>query len=222
MSGNLIGFGKNDKKIMSGGDVEYYRGERNRTDLISFCWFYKDEATGEYQMGEDHTPKMVAEEIHYIKGKGYILDNDYLRDKLGPPKRKIGTFIVQYRTDRKGNPLKPFEYDVKPWTFGEDKYRKMANLHGDFPLTKYDLKVDCEDDTFQKLTFRISPKEAIWQQRDSLKQEILETVEAMEDRLSIGREVPLDELKDHFGDDVSPAPDASSDVDYDDLMAGIE
>lgn len=219
---NLIGFGKNDKKIMSGGDLENYRGEKNRTDRISICWFYKDEATGEVLMGPGDTPKFIAEEIHYVKGKGYILDNDYLRDKKGPPKRKIGTFVVHYRTDKKGKLVKPFEYEVKPWTFGEDKYRSLAEIHDNFPLAQHDIKVVCTDDQYQKLTFYPLPEEAVWQKKDSLRQEILETVEAMEDRLSIGREVPLDELKEHFGDDVAPAPDVSSDVNYDDLMEGIE
>lgn len=222
MSSDLIGFGKNDRKIMSGGDVDRYKGKKNRTDLISFCWFYRDEQTGELRMGEQDTPKMIAQEIHYINGKGYVLDNDYLRDKLGPPKRKIGTWVVHYKTDKSGNPETPFEYEIKPWTFGEDKYRQLAKMHEDFPLTKYDLKVDCKEEQFQQLSFRISPNEAIWQQREGLKQEIIETVEANADRLSIGREVPLDELKDHFGEEVSPAPDSSSDVDYDDLMQGIE
>lgn len=224
MSG-LIGFGKNDRKIMNGGDLTNYRGEKNRIDVISFCWFFEDPETGEFMIGEssDFTPKMIAAEIHYIKGMGYILDNDYLRDKLGPPKRKIGTFVVHYSTDRRGNFNKPLDYQIKPWTFGEDKYRRLADLHSSFNLTCHDFKVRCEDDTFQKLQFTPMPEGALWQKRDSLKQQILEEVKDLQDRLSIGREVPLDDLKDHFGDAVSAAPDYSSgDVSYDDLMDGIE
>ena len=109
---SIIGFGQGDRKIMNGGDLTNYKGEKGRKDVISLCWFFVDDA-GEIQIGDGATPKMTAAEIHYIKGMGYILDNDYLRDKLGAPKRKVGTFVVHYRTDRHGNFTKPLEYDVK-------------------------------------------------------------------------------------------------------------
>jgi hypothetical protein len=219
---SFLGFGKNDRSVMSGGDLEFYKGERNRTDLISLCWFFEDEKTGEYQMGREDTPKFLSGEIHYVKGLGYILDNPYLRDKLGPPKRKIGTFVVHYRTDKQGNLMKPFEYEVKPWTFGEDKFRQLAEINKDFPLTSHDIKVVCTDDQFQKMTFYPSPKESVWRMKDSLRDEVLSTVKSLSARLSIGREVPLDDLKEHFGDSRSPVPDVSSDVGYDDLLDGIE
>lgn len=219
---NLIGFGKNDKKIMTGGDLENYKGEKNRTDRIALCWFAKDPSTGKVAMGKDDTPQFIAEEIHYIAGKGYIRDNEYLRQKMGPPKRRIGTFVVHYRTDKKGNLQKPFEYEIKPWVFGEAKYRNLAEIHENFPLTTHDIKVVCEDDQFQKMTFYPYPDEAVWQMKESLRNEILEQVDALAHKLTLGRDVPIDELKDHFGDLTSPVPDVSASVDMDDLMDGIE
>lgn len=218
---SIIGFGKNDRKIMSGGDIDKYRGEKGRKDIISLCWFFEDD-DGNPQIGSDFTPKMISSEIHYIPGKGYILDNDYLRSKLGVPKRKIGTFVVHYRTDRRGEFIKPLEFEVKPWTFGEDKYRELAARHGRFNLTMHDLEVTCTDDNFQKLDFIPLPGGAVWQKKDSLKEEVLQTVKDLQDRLEIGREVPLDELKEHFGDNAGLAPDTSTVTDYDDLMEGIE
>ena len=218
-----IGFGQGDKKILRGGDLNYYKGEKNRKDVVSFGWFYYDE-DGNPQIGDDInlTPRMIMSEIHYIKGLGYVLDNDYLRSKLGPPKRKIGTFLVHYVTNRRGEIQKPVEFEIKPWQFGEDKYRRLADMHQRFNLTSHDFEIRCDDDTFQKLQFTPIPGGSLWQKKDEWKQEVLEMVKDLEGRLSIGREVPLEELKDHFGDDVSPAPDASSGVDYDDLMDGIE
>ena len=217
-----IGFGKGDDAIRNGGDLDFYRGKEGKKDRIAICWFFKDE-DGSYQMSEDDTPQFLTEEIHYVEGKGYVLDNDYLRDKKGPPKRKVGTFIVHYQTDKRGQIDKEnFDYSVKPWTFGEDKFRDLAELHENFPLTQHDLKVICKGEQFQKLTFQPIPKKALWQQNDKFRERVLETVTSIQDRLSIGREVPLEELKDHFGDSVSPAPDPSSDTDFDDLIDGIE
>jgi len=218
---NVIGFGQGDRKIMSGGDLQNYKGEKGRKDVISLCWFFMDD-DGNPQIGEDFTPKMTAAEIHYIKGMGYILHNDYLQDKLGPPKRKIGTFVVHYSTDRRGNFNKPLEYEIKPWTFGEDKYRRLADIHGRFNLTTNDIEVRCDDDTFQKLQFTPIPGGSLWQKAPALKAEVLQTVRDLEHRLSIGREVPLEDLKDHFGDDHGVAPDTATGVNYDDLMDGIE
>lgn len=218
---SIIGFGKGDRKIMTGGDLTNYKGEKGRKDVISLCWFFVDD-DGNIQIGDNATPKMTAAEIHYIKGMGYVLDNDYLRDKLGVPKRKIGTFVVHYRTDRHGNFTKPLEYDVKPWTFGEDKYRRLAGIHGRFNLTMNDIEVSCDDDTYQKLQFTPIPGGAVWQKKESLKNEILQTVADIQHKLNIGREVPLEDLKDHFGDDHGIVPDTATTVDYDDLMEGIE
>ena len=220
MSG-IIGFDKGDKGIISGGDLDYYRGKENRKDRIAIVWLFQDD-DGNYLMGDDDTPQFLAEEIHYIDGKGYILDNEYLRDKLGPPKTKIGTFVVQYGTDRNGKMKEPFEYTVKPWTFGEDKFRDLKDIHQDFPLVKHDIKVVCKGEQYQKLNFTPTPQEAVWRRNDSIKKDILETVKKLQKRLSIGREVPIDELKDHFGDSVDVSPDASAEVDFDSLIDGIE
>lgn len=217
----LIGFGKNDKKIMSGGDLVKYKGEKGRKDIISLCWFFLDE-DGNPIMGKDATPKMTAADIHYIPGMGYILDNDYLNEKLGAPKRKIGTFVVHYRTDRHGKPQKPFEYDVKPWQFGEDKYRRLADIHTYTNLTENDIAVSCEDDTFQKLQFTGIPGGAMWQKKESIKADVLDTVKNMQHRLSLGRKVELADLKDHYNESEEVSTESYASTDYDDLMDGIE
>jgi hypothetical protein len=216
----MIGFGKNDRRIMSGGDMSYYKGEKGRTDRVSFCWFFEDD-DGNLQLGDDATPQMISAEIYYIKSLGYVLANDYLRDKMGPAKKKVGTFLVHYHTNRHGEVQKPFGYEIKPWTFSEDKYRKLASKHRHNNLTTHDLEIQCEDDNFQKLEFTAIPGEALWQRNDKVREEVLAQVKDLRDRLSLGREVPLEDLKDHFGDAVPLAPNHSS-QDLDDLMDGIE
>lgn len=217
---DLIGFDKNDSAALSSRDVEKYRGEEGNKDLISICWFFEDE-DGNLMMGEDDTPKFSAVEYHYIQGLGYIKTNDYLKKKVGAPKLRMGTFVVQYKTDSNGKLAKPFEYEVKLWDFGQDKYRDLKNINDDFPLTQHDIKVQCKDKQFQKLTFMPSPKEALWQRKPEIKQAVLDRVRAIEDQMDLARTLPEEELKDHFGDNDGPV-DASSDVDYDDVTFDLE
>lgn len=221
---DLIGFDKNDSSALSSRDVNKYRGKEGRKDVISMCWFFEDE-DGNLQMGEDDTPKFNVVKYHYIEGMGYIKTNDYLREKLGNPKMRMGTFVVHYKTDNNGKLQKggnqPFEYEVKLWDFGQDKYRDLKNINDDFPLTQHDVKVQCKGTQFQKLTFMPSPKEALWQRSDEIKQEVIDKVKQIENKMSLAREVPLEELKEHFGDNDGPV-DAGSDVDYDDIAFDLD
>jgi hypothetical protein len=220
---DLIGFDEGDDEIVS-GDVDSYRGEGGVTDLLSLCWFYEDD-DGNYRMGEDDTPKFKVSKCHYIEGKGYIKHNDYLQKKKGQPKTRIGTFVVKYKTDDAGNLEKPFDYKVLPWEFGADKFRDLKKIHSSFPLTRHDFKSDCKGEKFQKLTFFPSKQEALWQQKDKVKEDVLEKVESLANSgtLSLAREVPLEELKDHFGEAPSPAPedDAADTEEFEEFMDDI-
>lgn len=216
---DLIGFDEGDEGVLS-GDIESYRGEDGVTDVLSLCWFYEDD-DGNYRMGDDDTPKFKVSECHFIEGKGYVETNDYLEEKKGSPKTRLGTFVVHYDTNKKGEFKDEFDYEVKPWEFGADKFRDLKDIHKDFPLTKHDFKARCEGQKFQKLTFLPSPKDAIWQQKEEVKKDVLETVENIEDSLSLARSLPETELKEHFGD--MPDPDISDDSsdEFDDFMDGI-
>lgn len=225
----LIGFGQNDNKVMTGGRSERYKGKKNQTDRVSLCWFYKNEESGEYRMADTDTPKFLMANYHYAPGLGYIAaKGEYTTTKFGPPKRKLGTFIVKYKTDRNGALPKGsdgkavFDYEVMEWNFGEDKYRLLATIHDEFPLTSHDLKVTCTDDQFQKLSFTACNGNALWQRDERLKKEVLERVAELGAQLSICRDVPIEQIKEHFGEAESVVPNMASDINYDDLMEDID
>lgn len=219
---DLIGFDKDDRTVLS-NDIDSYRGETGVTDLLSLCWFYKDD-DGNYEMAEDDTPKFRLKKCHYIDGQGYITHNDYLEEKKGHPKKRLGTYVVKYNTDSDGDLEKPVEYEVLPWEFGSDKFRDLKQIHSDFPLTKHDFKSSCKDDQFQKLNFTPSADQAIWQQKEEVKKDVLETVEKLEEAnvLSLARELPEEELRDHFGESVAPSPEEdSAEEEFDDFIDDI-
>lgn len=218
---DLIGFDQGDDDVLSGNQVDFYRGEGGVTDRLSLCWFYEDD-DGNLKMSEDDTPKFKRVKCHYIDGKGYVKSTPYIKEKEGPPKDRLGTFVVVYKTDDSGSVQKPFDYEVRPWGFGQDKFRDLKELHKEFPLTQHDFKARCEGEQFQKLKFTPSADEAIWQQKDSLKEEVLSTVEAIEDQLSLAREVDEQEMKEFYGDAEQPSPEEASDDDLDDIMEGLD
>lgn len=228
MSEEFIGFGKDDKKVITGGRMERYKGKKNHTDRISLVWFYKDDQ-GNYRMGEGDTPKFKMALYHYAPGLGYIASKgEYTTQKFGPPKRRIGTILVRYTTDRNGSLKKDSEgkhildFEVLEWQFGEDKYRLLATIHEEFPLTTHDIKATCTDDQFQKLSFTACNGQALWQRSDVLKKQVLERVAEMEHQLSLCRDLSVQEIKEHFGEGEDAVPDVSSDINYDDLIDDIE
>lgn len=214
----LIGFGQGDSAYTQ-GEVEDYKGEDNTTDLVSICWLQVDEETGELKI-EGASPKFKAVEFHYIKGVGYVETSEYLQNKLGPPKARIGTFLVKYATNRQGDLKEPLGLEVHPWKFSETKYQDLARLHKRFPLTQNDFTITCTDKQFQKLSF-MPAGDAIWQKNEKIRNMVLNKVKALEAKLDLARVVPEDELKEHYNEAVSPAASKASDINYDDLMDGL-
>lgn len=230
MSEDFIGFGTNDKAIVEGGQAEKYKGTLNHTDRIAIVWLFKDKA-GEYQF--DTTPKFKAVSYHYAQGLGYFLSKgDYTTNTFGPPKKKVGTFVVQYKTDKKGALPKDKEgkpildFEVKEWGFGEDKYRQLAAIHEEFSLAKHDIKVNCTDEQYQKLTFTACNNTALWQRDPAMKEAVLARVAEMSPHLSLARDLSVEDIKKlqggGSGSAVAATNTVASDVDYDDMMDDIE
>lgn len=70
---------------------------------------------------------------------------------LGSPGLRFAALVIQYGTDRNGNIVQPFSYELKLWRFGVDKYLQLRQINKDFPLSQHDLSVSCTDETYQKL-----------------------------------------------------------------------
>jgi len=134
-------------------DFENYKGVKGRTDRIGILF-----------------PEMIAAaRTHFVPDGGYVLcqsefkevgGNDVIVrmapccEKLREPRKRFAAMIIQYRTDKDGNLLKPLSYDLKVWTFGPDKYIELRSLNAEFPLAAHDLRLTCTDDNFQKLTIQ--------------------------------------------------------------------
>lgn len=155
MSGfQQFGFGSNDDSI--GRKSKKFKAEQGKTYRISFAWW--DVEDGKLNV-DGPTPKFIGAQRHYKEGVGYFLNKgpEYTRIAGEPPKQMIGTLIIVWPTDAKGEPdkarLANGDFEVMPWIFSADKYKQFGQIHTEFPVGHHDLKVTCTDSLYQKMSF---------------------------------------------------------------------
>lgn len=226
MSDDVIGLGS--QEVMSGGRAPRYKGETGVTDRIALVWFAVDD-DGNPKMSKEDEPRIKRDFIHYLEDLGYVSDCPYLTQKRGQPKIRLGTAIVVYKTDNDGEFPKDGEgnpqfsgFDVMTWEFGRDKYKSLSKIHKQFPLTYHDVLVTCEDSNYQRMSFTPCAGEAVWRKNPKLRQKVLDKVEEIKDQISLGREVPVERLREYFGEDDIATPEVAEDVeDYEDLLGDL-
>jgi hypothetical protein len=234
-----FGFGRDDGNI--GQKNNKFKAEQGRTYRISFAWWSGlDEDKLEF---DSPTPEFVGALRHYKEGVGYILNKGPEYTKLlGPPKQSIGTIIIVWPTDSKGEPdktrLGAGDFDVMPWIFSGDKYKQFAQIHSEFHVGQHDVKATCTDTQYQKMTFAPC-KESILRKllstpktAEKFKDEIIARVKDIASSIQndIAREATLDEIREKLSGSPSgggggftqsgPGSEAVAE-DIDDLVDGL-
>ena len=206
----FIGFDENDDTILTNTRAEKYKGVANQIDRIAIIWHFADKGV----------PKFKTAQTHYKDGVGYFKSlGEATTAAFGAPKTKLATFIVHYRTDKQGNPFKDasgkvhMEYEIKEFHLNEEKYRTLYGIHQEFNLTQCDIRVECTDPTYQKMTFTPCNGKGLWLSR---KDQILAELESRIDHLQVAREVSLEDLGIGV---ITSSPEI--DVDYDQLMEDV-
>jgi len=150
-----FGFGRDDDNI--GQKSNKFKAEQGKTYRISFAWWA---GLDEGKMDLDApTPEFVGAMRHYKEGVGYFLNKGPEYTALaGPPKQAIGSVIIVWPTDSKGeldkNRLANDDgIEVLPWIFSADKYKQFGQIHSEFPVGQHDVKLTCTDTQYQKMTF---------------------------------------------------------------------
>lgn len=144
-----------DPTIKGFADLPVYKGRRGVTDRLAIL----------------RPQEIAAARVHYIKDVGYIFCLSEYRiqrtsesdpgseimtkmgvccEKLDPARKRMAVPIIRYRTDRDGNLLQPFDYELLIWRFGDRMFTQLASVAKDFPLSSHDLRVLCEDETYQR------------------------------------------------------------------------
>jgi hypothetical protein len=225
MSDDFISFGVNDDDV-SGRRREEFKGKTGKTDRIALCWFKKD-SSGHYVINSGTIPLFKKAEIHFHPSLGYFEDLGVETQKLfGTPKTKLLTIVIKYPTDLDGKLDKSAflsgEFKILPWKLAPDKFRALKSINDEFPLVTTDLKVSCSDEKFQKMTFSACAGKALWMENEDIRKRVLNEVSLLELKVDLGRRYTLDEIKIKLGQETAPAPDATSGLGADDLLASLD
>jgi len=142
-------------------NTERFKADKRKYRISFAAWHVDDE--GHFKMGpedESLTPRFLSSNRNYLSGIGYVLNKGKAWTKaIGEKgKRAVGTVIVIWPTDLKGNIRKELLKDldaiqVKMWVFGKDKYRDISSTHREWPLNSHDLTLDCTETQYQRMTF---------------------------------------------------------------------
>lgn len=149
-----LSFGENDNNI--GSKSKKFKGKEGEKYRISLVWFHTN-PDGSLNF---ERPRFTACERFFLNGVGYFLNRgpEYAKIAGGPPKQTVGTIIVKWPTDRNGSLDKASftngtGYEVLAWIFSGKKYQQMKAIHDEFPVGEHDIKIDCEDTQYQKMSF---------------------------------------------------------------------
>lgn len=149
-------FNQGDETIGKRG--KRFKGEAGRTYRLSFAWWDGYE-TGKFNL--DGNPLFTGKDRVYIEGVGYVEATHpdivkYSKDGK-PPRTSIATVVVKWPTKPNGtidkSRFQEGDYEVLPWTFGEDKYKTFVPIHEEFHFGEHDIKAACTDTQYQKMTF---------------------------------------------------------------------
>lgn len=153
-------FGSGDQGF--GGGKSRFKLDTDQSARISLAWWATKEVNGITVLDLDSQPKFVGGARHFIKGVGFILNQGPEYTKLAgePPKKRVGTIVVQWPLTARGEldkeAIKAGDFWVKSWVFDDQKYDTIRPLHDEWGLGSYDLKVKCQDSQYQKMTFSIA------------------------------------------------------------------
>lgn len=140
-------------------EFELYQGKAGYTDRI-YLITVNDLVKGRVHYPDNLKGGVVCQSIYTRNQQGTqenLTEERFCCKMLGPSQLRFAALIVKYATDRNGEPVRPFSFEQRLWKFGADKFRALAQVHKDFPLTKHDLSIVCTDDTYQKMTINAKP-----------------------------------------------------------------
>lgn len=163
MSDGMMTFSFGDGDSHIGDRAKVWKAEGGSTYRLSFAWWKEEDESGRPNLGgveESKDPMFSGGPTNFLPGLGYVLNNGAEYTKLAgnqAPRMRIATVIIIWPTTKKGDldtaRVSSGDFEVKPWVFGQEKYRQLETLHTQFSFAQHDVLVKCEDTQYQKMTF---------------------------------------------------------------------
>jgi hypothetical protein len=154
-----------DSDVQTTGLDRFPKMKKDEVARIAFLLF-NDAGSPQFKSSQSFStpfnPAPQAVNVSFIAPK----DNQQLFqacvNRMGEPKLKFGTIVLQYNTDQYGNVLDA-KYKLIAYIFGSDKWNQLKPLHKEWGLQEHDLIMTCADPNFQKISFQPA-KDALWKQ----------------------------------------------------------
>jgi hypothetical protein len=203
-------FDNNDDKFS--GSIKTFKPKKGEFYRISLVW-WDGLDKGDLNL-DAPSPKFVGGLRHFLEGVGYFLSkgNEYVKLAGKDPAQVIATMIAIWPTFMSKNELKidpdrlkAGEVDVLPWIFSKTKYSSLKERHHEFHFGKYDLKIKCEDEKFQKLdmiTMGNSLLRGVKESKDqTIYKSIIEKAQEYQNKMEsyLGQNLTLDQIRERMG-----------------------
>jgi len=132
-----------------------------------------------------NTGKVIIRPVHYFPfhaelKKSFLITGDKEFDAvvartMGEPKVRYVAAVCVYKTDDKGQILKPFGYEMKPYVFSDKPLGNLQSINMEFPIAEHDLMLTATANE-KELGFQahtMSPtKDAKWCHTEEMRKEI--------------------------------------------------
>jgi len=152
--------------------------------------------------------------------------NKQVAKRMGEAQYRYCTPAILYKCDAQGKPVKPFDYEIKPFVFSDQTYADLVSINDEFPISEHDILLALKEKTdpkFQNLSIFPTSKASLWSQvkdKDKIVAQANEVTETMAEAVAPKKDKQF--IAEKLGiplEDEEPAQQSGGgvDVDIDDI-----
>lgn len=101
--------------------------------------------------------------------------------KFGEPRRRFGTIVLKYDTDKNGQMMPQAGYKLYAYVFAKDKFGEFKTHHNEWGLHAHDLLFTCTEPNFQKTTIAVA-RDCFFRANPQMVAEITQQARALYDQ----------------------------------------
>lgn len=101
--------------------------------------------------------------------------------RFGEPRRRFGTIILRYDTDKNGQLMPNAGYRLFAYMFDKTKFGEFKTQHGEWGLHQHDLILTCTEANFQKTTLAVA-RECFFRANPQLVNDVTAQAQALYDQ----------------------------------------
>lgn len=190
-----------------GNRVDRYKARKGYVDRIALLW-----GAARFKVADTH-----------FHTRGFICKGGVCCERLGPPKKKIGTVIVVYPTDSKGNidERRINEIQVVPWVTNDITFAQLRDIHNEYSLNDHDIGVKLDgEETYQKVILQ-NKKECLFRKNPQLVKKLEAEGEKIFANLYLAKDLSEIEIRELLGLDTGAPSAEDTSADYSSIIGDV-